>query len=153
MKFIPASCVTLSLLLAATSHAANEVTVTNAWLRATPPGQKTAGAYLEIRSAENAALVAASTPVALKAELHTMNMSGGIMRMRPVEKIDLPAGKPVALAPGGSHIMLTGLKQPLKEGERVALSVTIQPSRGAPLTVKVDAEVRSLGAHAMPMHH
>ncbi|HSQ05526.1 MAG TPA: copper chaperone PCu(A)C [Burkholderiales bacterium] len=144
---------TFSLLLAGTGYAATEVSVMNAWIRATPPGQKTAGAYLEIRSRENAALVAVSTPVAVKAELHTMNMAGGIMRMRPVEKIDLPPGKPVALAPGGLHIMLTGLKQPLKEGERIPLALTIQPAAGAPLTVKVDAEVRALGAHAMPMRH
>jgi periplasmic copper chaperone A len=153
MRRFPFFFVLLCLLLAQAAHAANEVTVRNAWLRATPPGQSTAGAYFEITSKENAALVAATTPVAQKAELHTMSMAGGIMRMRPMDKIELPADKPVALAPGGLHIMLTGLKQPLKEGERVPLTLTVQPAGRAPFTLNVDAEVRPLGGSAMPMHH
>ena len=82
-----------------------------------------------------------------------MSMAGGVMRMRPVAKIELPAHNPVQLAPGGVHVMLIGVKRALKEGERVPLTLTIRPADGAPFTVKVEAEVHPLVSPAMPMHH
>ena len=130
------------------AFAAEPVSVKNAWARPTAPGQKTAGAYMELESATAAALVAVETPVAAKAEVHVMSMDGGVMRMRPMEKIDLPAKKTVKLAPGGFHVMLIGVKRPLKEGDKVPFTLTVQTPDGAKSTLKVEAEVRAAGGGA-----
>jgi copper(I)-binding protein len=79
-------------------------------------------------------------------------MDGGVMRMRPVQKIDLPARKTVKLAPGGLHIMLLDIKQPLKEGDMVPLVLTFQGKGKVPSTVKVEAQVRAMGAASMRNH-
>lgn len=132
--------------------AAEPVGVKNAWARPTAPGQRTAGAYMELESATAAALVAVETPAAAKAELHTMSMDGGVMRMRPMEKVDLPAKKTVKLAPGGFHVMLIGVKRPLKEGDKVPLTLTVQTPDGAKSTLKVEAEVRAAGGAKAHQH-
>lgn len=159
MKFISKSygAVLLGALIAAAvvstpGFAAEAVTVGNAWARATAPGQKAAGVYMELVSAADAALVGVETPVAARAELHTMSMDGGVMRMRAAEKIDLPARKAVKLAPGGFHIMLLDIKQPLKAGDRLTLTLTIRGAGAALSTIKVEAEVRDVGAAAMRSH-
>lgn len=121
------------------------VTVSKAWARATVPGQQVAGAYLQISSSENAALVSAKSPVAKNVEIHVMSMEAGMMSMRQIDRLELPAGKTVALAPGGYHLMLTGLKQPLKKGDVVPLHLTIQGKNKSRSVVKVNAEVREIG--------
>jgi len=126
--------------------AAADLKVDNAWVRAPAPGQKTASAYAELMSPSNAALVTASTTVAERVELHSMSVDGGVMRMRAVPRVELPAGKTVKLAPNGLHLMLFGLKQPLKEGDKVSLELGIQSGSSAPTIVKVEAEVRAAGA-------
>jgi copper(I)-binding protein len=136
----------LALLFAAYGSFAADLKVDNAWARAPAPGQKVASAYAELTSPSNAALVAAASPVAERVELHSMTMDGGVMRMRPVPRIELPAGKTVTLAPGGLHLMLFGLKQPLKDGDKVPLELSVQSAGSAPTTVKVEAEVRVPGA-------
>src|SRR5579883_501796 len=98
--------------------------VDNAWARATPGHSDFGAAYLTIRSPTADRLVAVATPVAHKAELHTMEMSGMVMKMRPVAGIDIPAGKAVTLAPGGFHVMLTGLAKPLRAGQSFPLTLT-----------------------------
>ena len=133
------------------TFAAEMVSVGNAWARATAPGQKTAGAYMELTSEVDAALVAVASPAAGKTELHTMSMDGGVMRMRPVAKIDLPAKKAVKLAPGGLHVMLLDIRQPLKEGDKVPLTLTIRGGGNAQSTIKVEAQVRAAGSASM--HH
>lgn len=134
------------------TFAAETVNVGNAWVRATAPGQKTAGAYMELTSEADAALVAVASPAAGKTELHTMSMDGGVMRMRPVAKIDLPAKKAVKLAPGGGlHVMLRDIRQPLKEGDKVPLTLTIRGGGNAQSTIKVEAQVRAAGSASM--HH
>ena len=135
------------------AFAAETVNVKNAWARPTAPGQKTAGAYMQLESATAAALVAVETPVAAKGELHRMSMDGGVMRMRPMEKIDLPAKKTVTLAPGAFHVMLIDLKRPLKDGDKVPLTLTIEGAGAARSTVKVEAEVRSEGGAKAHQHH
>lgn len=135
-------------VLSTPGFAAEAVNVGNAWARATAPGQKAAGAYMEIISAADAALVGVETPVAARAELHSMSMDGGVMRMRALEKIDLPARKAVKLAPGGFHVMLLDIKQPLKAGDKVPLTLTVRGAGAALSTIKVEAEVRAVGAAA-----
>ncbi len=131
--------------------AAEMVRVEGAWARATAPGQTAAGAYMVLTSDTDAALVAAES-AAGRTELHQMSMDGGVMRMRPVAKIDLPARKPVKLAPGGYHVMLLDIKQPLKPGDKVPLTLTIRGAGAALSTIKVEAEVRAVGAAAMHGH-
>lgn len=126
--------------------AAEAVSVSKPWVRATVPGQSVAGAYMDITAKSNAALIGVASPVAVKAELHTMTMDGGVMKMRPLDKLDLPANKTVNLKPGGYHVMLTDIRRELKAGERVPLTLTVQDPRGAKLTLQVDAEVRAAAA-------
>ncbi|MGH8701707.1 MAG: copper chaperone PCu(A)C [Burkholderiales bacterium] len=129
------------------------VTVTDAWVRATAPGQKVAGAYMELVSRTHMALTAVASPAAASAELHSTSMEEGVMRMRPVARIELPAGKPVKLAPGGLHIMLVDIKQPLKPGEKVPLILTVQRADFASRSViSVQAEVRNPGAEKAHHH-
>jgi copper(I)-binding protein len=119
-----------------------QLEVNNAWARATPGKAENGAAYLTIQSPTTDRLVSVSSPVAEKAELHTMSMAGMVMQMRPLAGLDIPAGRPVTLKPGGEHIMLLGLKQPLQEGESFPLTLNFE--RAGPLTVT--AAVQKLGA-------
>jgi copper(I)-binding protein len=145
-------CIAAGMGAVAMTSAAQSVTIKDPWARATVPGQKTAGAYAELTSAANAALIAAASAAAHSVELHTMSMEGGVMRMRRVERIELPARKVVKLAPGGLHIMLIGIKQPLKPGDKVPLTLTIEMQGGGQSVHKVEAEVRGAGAAGMQHH-
>src|SRR5688500_20391731 len=100
---------------------AESVKIANAWVRSPVAGQTTAGAYVDLTSDRDAALVAVGSPAAGRAELHTMTMAGGVMRMRPLPRIDRPAGRSAKLAPRGMHIMWLDLKHPLKVGDKVLL--------------------------------
>lgn len=144
--------VATALLISAASlpaWAAN-VTVTDAWARATMPGQKVSGAYMQIRSDADARLVGASSPAVPRVEMHEMKMDGDVMRMREVGAIELPKGKTVSLQPGGLHIMLMNLTQPIAAGDVVPLTLVIE-SGGQRQTVEVKAEARSpMGG--MPQH-
>src|SRR6185436_10587301 len=104
------------------AQALAQVTVENAWARATPPGAKIAAGYLTIRNAGAAdRLVSASSPAAEKVETHVTVKDGDVSRMREVKGYAVPAKGKVELAPGGSHLMLVNIKAPLKEGEKVPL--------------------------------
>ena len=122
------------------------VRVTNGWVRAPVAGQKVAAAYFDVTSTRNAVLVAAGSPVAARAELHETTNEGGVMRMRPLAKLELPAGQTVKLAPSGAHIMLFELTQPIKLGDKVPLTISVQDAGAAagtpPTTVKLEFEVR-----------
>ena len=129
-----------------------QVTVTDAWVRGTVPGQKATGAFMQLASGADTSLVGAASPVAKVVEIHEMAMDGGVMKMRAVQSIPVTAGKPVALAPGGYHVMLMDLAQPLKEGEKVPLTLTFADKAGKKTTQEVSATVRPLAA-AAPMKH
>lgn len=145
-----ASCVLTLSTVTPVAAAAPNVKVADAWVRAPAPGQKTASAYVELTSDRDAALVAAGSPVAASVGLHSMSMHQGIMRMRAVPRIELPAGKTLKLAPGGLHLMMVDLKQPLKVGDTVTLSLSVQetgPSKGMSLTtLELQAPVRAATA-------
>ena len=127
-----------------------QVSVLEPWVRATVPQQKVTGAFMRVQSAAPARLVGVQADVAGRAELHEMAMDGQTMRMRRVESIELPAGKPVNLASGGYHVMLMDLKRQVKEGESVALTLTVQDAAGKRQDVKVKVPVKPLthSAHA-----
>jgi copper(I)-binding protein len=97
-----------------------------------------------LRSSEDARIVAVSTPVAKRAEIHRSDMEGGIMRMRPVPVVELPANRDVALD-GERHIMLLDLRQALGAGDRVKLVFTVEDARGKRSQAEVEAPVRPLG--------
>ena len=124
--------------------AAAQVSVKDAWVRGTVAGQKATGAFMQITSATDTALVAVASPVAKVVEIHTMSHEGGVMKMRAVDAIAVPAGKPVELGPGGFHVMLMDLGQPLKEGEKVPLTLTFADKSGKKTTQEVTATVRPL---------
>ena len=107
-------------LLCAAQAWAGEAAVTGAWARATPPGQDSAAVSLRISVHQDARLVAVSSPAADRVEIHIMKHENGMMMMRQVDDLALPANREVALG-SGSHLMLVGLKQPLKAGERISL--------------------------------
>ena len=143
-----------SLLAAATIAlslpAAAEVSVTDAWVRGTVTGQKATGAFMQLNSAVDTALVAVTSPAAKIVEVHGMKMEGGVMKMHAVDKLALPAGKTVDLRQGGYHVMLVDLVAPLKEGDTVPLKLTFEDKGGAKRTVDVMAVVRPLTAGATP---
>jgi len=95
--------------LAVQSAVAANVTVSNAWARATMPGQPVSAAYMQIKSDTNAKLIGVSSSAVPQVEVHEMKMDGDVMQMREVKAIDLPKGKTVALEPGEFHIMLMNL--------------------------------------------
>ena len=137
----------LFALLAAglfSTSALAQVTVLDPWVRATVPNQKASGAFMRVQSTANARLVGISTPAAGRAELHEMAMENNTMRMRQVDAIELPAGKPVNLASGGYHVMLFDLKRQLKEGETVPVTLVVQDAAKKSSSVTVEAQVRPL---------
>ena len=120
------------------------VSVTAPWVRATVPAQKSTGAFMHVQSAKAARLVGVSSPVAATVELHKMEMAGSVMKMGAVDGIDLPAGKVVNLASGGYHVMLTGLKHQLKEGDAVELTLLVQGAGRKRDSVTVKVPVKAM---------
>jgi len=122
--------------------AAAQVTVTDPWIRGTVQGQMATGAFMKLQSAKDARLVEAASPVAGVVEIHEMTLENNVMRMRAVKALDLPAGRAVELKPGGYHVMLMDLKQQMKEGETVPVTLVVE-SGGKRETIEVKAPVRA----------
>jgi copper(I)-binding protein len=130
------------------------VEVRDATARATVTGQKASGVYMKLKSAAAMRLIGASTPLAGVTQLHEMRMEGDVMRMREVTTgLELPAGKVVELKPGGHHIMLMDLKQPLAKGGTVPLTLVFQDARGATSTMKVQVPVTDAAGGAAASTH
>ncbi len=123
------------------AHAAVEIT--EAWARATPPGQEVGAAYMNLKSDQAARLVGASSPIADSIEIHEMSMKNGVMQMRMMQTMPLPAGKVVKLAPGGFHLMLFDLKTPLKAGESIEIELALKDAKGKIRKQKVSLPVKS----------
>ena len=137
----------MGLLLALlASPASAQVVVTDAWVRGTVPGQKGTGAFMQLTSAADLTLVGVASPAAKIAEIHEMAQDGNMMRMRAVGKLALPAGKAVELKPGGYHVMLMDLVQPLREGESIPVTLTFVDKEGRTTTQEIKAPVRALTA-------
>ena len=130
----------VAVLAGAAAHA--QVTVDKPWVRTTVARQTTTAAYFTVTSAQGGKLVDASSPVAASAEVHEMKMAGDLMKMRPVDAVPLPAGKPVAFQPNGYHLMLMGLKAPLKTGDAVPIKLVVEDAKGKRQTVDVKAVAR-----------
>ena len=117
--------------------AAAQVAVTDAWIRGTVPGQKATGAFMQLTSLSDMALVAAASPVAKVVEIHEMKHEGGMMKMSAVDRVALPANKTVELKPGGYHIMMMDLKQPLAAGQTFPVTLVFKKAGNVTAMVKV----------------
>ena len=137
-----------ALLLAtpATAHdyKAGDLQIGHPWAR--PTAGKVGGAFMAIANtgSQPDRLLGATTSAAEKVELHQTIRDGDIMRMRPVDTIPVVPGEPVALKPGGLHIMLIGLKAPLKVGDKIPLTLRFERAG----EVKVDLAVQAGGGEA-----
>jgi VCBS repeat-containing protein len=150
MKQLSSIALGLALLGAATAASA-QTTVKDAWVRGTVAQQKATGAFMHITSAQGGKLVGAASPAAGVVEVHEMAMDNNVMKMRAVQGgLELPAGKAVELKPGGYHVMLMDLKQQLKAGDTVALTLTVEGKDGKKETVEVKAPVKQLTTQAAP---
>jgi len=116
----------------------NQLDVSNPWARATPGGAENGAAYVTIQSPTADRLISAASPVAKKVELHTMEMAGMVMKMRPIAGLDIPADQLVTLKPGGEHIMLIGLQHPLREGQTFPLTLNFEKAGARTVTVAIE---------------
>ena len=116
----------LLLLALAATPAAAQIAVEDAWIRATPPGAKTAAGYLVIRADAADRLVSVSSPAAERVTTHITVHEGDVARMREVKGYDVPAGGTLELKPGGAHLMFVNIKAPMKEGMTVPATLKFQ---------------------------
>jgi copper(I)-binding protein len=139
----------LSYFFAAPARAeevkAGDLVITQAWSRATPGGAKIGGGYLTIENKGSAPdrLIGGSADVAGKVQVHEMATSNGVMTMHPLDNgLTIEPGKTVKLAPGGYHLMLFDLKSPLKQGDKVPLTLEFEKAG----KVKLSLDVQGVGA-------
>jgi copper(I)-binding protein len=144
-----AAAVALAALLSAPVRAedvkAGDLVITQAWSRATPSGAKVAGGYLTVENKGTSAdrLVSGSGDIAGRVEIHEMAMDGGVMTMRPLDKgLVIDPGKTVKFAPGGNHLMLMDIKTPLRQGDKVPLTLQFEKAG----RVNVSLDVQGVGA-------
>lgn len=142
-RILRSAVVALAFATAAGAAGAADISVTDVWARAVPGGSEVGAAFMTIANtgAKADTLTGAATEVAKTPELHTHVHDGAIMRMRKVDSIPVPAGQTVALKPGAEHVMLMGLKRPLKEGDTFPMTLTFREAG----MVTVQARVMGLG--------
>lgn len=131
----------------------SQVTVREPWVRATVPQQKATGAFMQLLSAQDAQLVGAQSPVAGVVEVHEMAMDGGVMKMRAVPRLALPAGKAVELQPGGYHVMLMDLKGQVKDGDTVPVTLLVEGKDGKRQSIELKVPARGMTPPAAPQGH
>ncbi|APW48229.1 copper chaperone PCu(A)C [Rhodoferax antarcticus] len=146
---------TLSLILLTTAVVAQaQITITDAWVRGTVPMQQASGAFMQLSADKDTRLVAAKSPVANVVEIHEMVMDNNIMKMRQIPGLDIVPGRVLELKPGGYHVMLIELKQQLKGGDVVPITLVFEDTATKKqFTQEVQAPVTALGAGNMPMKH
>ncbi|MGV0959236.1 MAG: copper chaperone PCu(A)C [Limnohabitans sp.] len=127
------------------------VKVESAWARATVQGQKATGAFMKLTAPQATRLISVSTPVAGVAEIHEMKTDGGIMSMRALPALDLPANQAVELKPGSYHVMLMDLKAPLMKDSSVALTLVFKDAKGVQSKQQISVPVTT-GMPQMPHH-
>ena len=140
------------LLLSAAAWA-EAVKVDDAWVRATAPGQKVAGAFMALTADADMTLVAAESKASKVVELHFMRMDGGVMVMRQVKEIPLPRGRTVRLEPGGLHVMLIDLNGPILADSKVGLTLVVKDKAGKLSRIPVEAEARKAGGMGQMHQH
>ena len=120
LSTIALACVICASAASAHEYALKSLKIDHPFARATPPGAKTGGVFVTLENTGDRAdrLMSVSSPVAGVAEIHAMKLDAGVMKMRDVGTLELKAGETVQLKPGGYHVMLSELRQPLKVGDR-----------------------------------
>ncbi len=139
-----------------TAIAKDAVSIENAWVRPTIPGQDVGAAYMTFNSPQDVTLISASSDVTKSIEIHSMSMQNGVMKMRMLENLAIKAGKPYSLEPGGFHLMLFDLKKPLTVGQHVNFELTFKSGNTefkqlikAPIKTPTDTEEHDHSHH----HH
>lgn len=139
----------------AADYKVGDLTISDPWSRALPPNAPAGAAYFTVTNQGQAQdrLVGAASDVAGKAELHTHVKSGEMMRMQKVDAVDIPAGGEATFAPGGNHVMLIGLKRPLKDGEQFPLTLEFEKAGKVQVEVPVRADAQGNMQHHDHAHH
>lgn len=151
MKRLALVFATLSLSTAVLAGAADDVVIHEPYVRLAPPNAQATGAFMVIRNsgAKDVKLVKADNPASRLTELHTHINDKGVMRMRQVQAIDVPAKGEAVLQPGGLHVMMIDMKAPLKEGEVVPMTFTFDDGSSK----QVDVKVQKAAPAGMQMRH
>ncbi len=153
------SILSLILLLGGQAYAQtsgqNTIVVERPWARATPAGAKTGAAYVTLVNHGNASdsLLSATTPVAEKVQFHSMSEENGVSHMREMQAVEVAPGAKVTFSPGGMHIMVVGLKQPLKEGQTFPLTLTFEKAGNVDVTVPIAKVGAMQGGSMDPKMH
>mgnify|MGYP006281348537 FL=1 len=144
--------IVLAAFLGSAAFAQN-ITVADAWVRATVQGQKATGAFMKLTAKDNLKLVSAVSPVAGVVEIHEMKMDKDVMKMAALPNgLDLPAGKTVELKPGGFHVMLMDLKAPLAADSSVPVTLTFLDAKGQKTTQELKLPVKAMAAPSQHKH-
>lgn len=151
-KTAPVLCALLLLLTtaaAAHSYKLGAIEIGHSWARATAAGAQAAGVYMPFRNTgpESDTLTGAETPVAAMVMIHESYEENGIAKMRMLEALELTPNKPVALRPGGKHLMLTGVKRQLKEGDTFPLTLHFAKAGNIDIEIIVHAPGAKSGGH------
>jgi periplasmic copper chaperone A len=129
---------TVGLIAAARAAPGGDLDIKGAWSRATPPGIEVGVAYLVIDNhGKPDRLLSVSSPIAKQTELHVSEMADGLMTMRHLNAVDIATGTPTKFEPGGKHIMLVGLKQPLKDGDAFPVTLTFENAGSIQVSVPI----------------
>lgn len=146
-----ALCAGLGQVALAQTAPTKSLGIAHAWARATAATARTGAAYLTItnKGTSDDRLIGVASPVAAKAELHTSQMDNNIMRMRPLDGVEVKAGGRAELKPGGIHIMLIGLRTPLKVGEKFPVTLSFEKAGEIEIMVTVERP-GGMGDRAMP---
>lgn len=131
------------LFASACAKAESDITISNAWARATAPGQQVAAAYMSLKSEQGATLIKAESNLAGTIELHSMTMENDVMKMRMLNELQIPAGKTVNLEPGGYHLMLFDLKQPLNAGQTAEFKLHFRTKAGSTQSMTLSLPIKT----------
>jgi len=131
----------LALILLACGKQAPEINIADNWVRATAEGQEVGAAYMTITSASDTSLIKVESSVSDSVEIHSMSMENGVMKMRMLKQLDLKAGTPSKLAPGGFHLMLFDLNKPLKVGGIVSFTLHFKNQDGKESLVTLNSPI------------
>lgn len=122
---------------------ADDVTISNAWVRASAPGQEVGAAYMTLQSARDTTLTKTESTAAGSVEIHSMTMNNGVMKMRRMDTLPLSAGKPAKLEPGGFHLMLFDLKKPLRAGGQAEFTLHFKDGADKTSEMKLSAPIKA----------
>jgi len=143
MKLLSLLSLSLFSLIISSAYAADKLVISDAWVRATAPGQQVGAAYMTLKSNADITVTKVESNVTGSIEIHEMAMQNGVMKMRMKDSLPLSAGKPFKLEPSGFHLMLFDLKKPLRPGDQVAFTLEFKDKNGIVETQKISAPIKA----------